>query len=137
MRGVTPVLLGLLAGLLPAAIGAPSSFDLVTTGTNGPSTVPAFQVHQAASFTYDVPTLALVGVDAVGAAEASSALIHSAWGASASLSVEAGRTSTTPALVDIATEAGGARFVVNSAGEALDTARITIPNGKFGGEFNR
>ncbi len=31
-----------------------------------------------------------------------------------------------------ATEAGGARFVVNGAGDALDTARVTIPNGKFG-----
>jgi RHS repeat-associated protein len=31
-----------------------------------------------------------------------------------------------------ATEAGGARFVVNSAGDALDTARVTIPGGKYG-----
>jgi RHS repeat-associated protein len=30
-----------------------------------------------------------------------------------------------------ATEAGGARFVVNSAGDALDTARVTIPGGKY------
>jgi hypothetical protein len=28
--------------------------------------------------------------------------------------------------------AGGARFVVNAAGDALDTARVTIPAGKFG-----
>lgn len=33
----------------------------------------------------------------------------------------------------VATEAApGARFVVNSAGDALDTARMTIPDGKFG-----
>lgn len=31
----------------------------------------------------------------------------------------------------VATEAGGARFVVNSAGDALDTARVTIPGGKY------
>ena len=32
----------------------------------------------------------------------------------------------------LAAEEGGARFVVNGAGEALDTARVTIPEGKFG-----
>ncbi len=32
----------------------------------------------------------------------------------------------------VAAEGGGARFVVNGAGEALDTARVTIPEGKFG-----
>jgi hypothetical protein len=50
-------------------------------------------------------------------------------------SVETATTSRGIPFLDragVATKAAAPRFVVSSAGEALDTARITIPGGKYG-----
>ncbi len=41
-------------------------------------------------------------------------------------------TGTTENVVAADAGAGGARFIVNSSGDVLDTSRITIPEGKFG-----
>jgi hypothetical protein len=46
--------------------------------------------------------------------------------------IAAPNSQTPSGFVNATNTASGARFVVNGAGEALDTARVTIPNGKFG-----
>ncbi len=85
----------------------------------------------AANSTYDASAIARVYVRESAGAEARPTLVSDAPGKSSPPSAQARGASTTPLLGSVATEAGGARFVVNSAGDALDTARVTIPGGKY------
>lgn len=85
----------------------------------------------AATFAYDVPTIASVHVHLAGGDDVAESEFTAAREGSVSLAADARGTSTTLTAPVVATEAGGTRFVVNSAGDALDTARVTIPGGKY------
>jgi hypothetical protein len=87
---------------------------------------------RAATFSYDSKAVTRVDAHEFGFADASSTQLSGSREGFASLPVEPRRTSTTPFAPVVATEAAAPRFVVNGAGEALDTAQITIPGGKYG-----
>jgi hypothetical protein len=80
---------------------------------------------------YDGPAVAHVDAHDIEAVDAGTALLSGTRERTAWPSVDALGGSTTSTHSLNATEAGGARFVVNSAGDALDTARVTIPGGKY------
>lgn len=89
-------------------------------------------VVHASSFTYDVLVISRVDVEQPSDGHGVPVLLGTERERSASPSVAARGASTTPSGAVVATEAApGARFVVNSAGDALDTARVTIPGGKY------
>lgn len=103
-----------------------AAFGLLGAAFTGTTTV------SAASYTYNGPTIARVDVHHVRGFGAAETQLRAAKEACASPSLGARGTSTTSFGSFVATEAAAPRFVVNSAGEALDTARITIPGGKYG-----
>lgn len=89
---------------------------------------PSTTTANGATFAYDVPTIARVDVHEFEAGAISPSGVREG---SVSPSAAAQGTSTISTHALVATEAGGARFVVNSAGDALDTAQVTIPAGKY------
>lgn len=101
VRGLLAVVLATLVGF---AIYAPTS----TTATS------------AAAYTYDVPAIPRVGVHDFDAADATSILLRSALEVSASPSVEARGTSTTPSTTLVATEAERLAGRVDDFHGALD-----------------
>ena len=109
-------LVALLIGNATPASASPTD----TTANGGPT------------YAYDVPTNSRAEAVASGLFEADSVRLVGMREFSASPSAEARRTSTTSSQSFLATEAAAPRFVVNGAGEALDTAQITIPDGKYG-----
>ncbi len=93
--------------------------------------IPGTTTVGASTYVYDAPALTRVDAYASALAGAGQWARVGMREGSALPSTEVRGASTTPNLAVVATEAGGARFVVNSAGDALDTARVTIPGGKY------
>lgn len=99
----------------------------VSGASVGTTSVPA------AGYSYDASVDSRVEAQTRGLSDASVSPVDGTCDGFGSRSPAARACATTPASASVATEAApGARFVVNSAGDALDTARMTIPDGKFG-----
>lgn len=93
----------------------------------GPATTASVPTYD-----YDAHAISRVDVRAVGAVKAGPAQVSVVREGSASASADSRVVSMTLSAPVVATNtADGARFVVNSAGDALDTARVTIPGGKY------
>ena len=132
-------LLALIAAVVLTVTGANSSVAAATTAPTTSSTSTRSTVTRAVAVAAEVDTNASTpSLVAAGDAVAASACANSQR-VGPHEDVLPGQRRVRGPDYDrmvvgfcVAAETGGARFVVNGAGEALDTARVTIPEGKFG-----
>lgn len=118
----------LLALLLLALVGA-VGFASTSTATTTASAAP---------FTYDVPTVALVGVHAIGAVDADFAMANGPWDRADARSVAAPGTSTIPLTPVVATNTvddvfryTSGEFVDSISANGLRPGSYATPNGSL------
>lgn len=108
-------------------------FACVVTGLLATPAGASTTRGQATTCDYDVDRDGALPACRASVAEADGGAVRSARNAAfRGLTSWSAGDSTVGSRLRNTTEAGGAGFVVNGAGEALNTARITIPNAKFG-----